>query len=176
MRTRFEENLELVLKHEGGYVDHPADKGGATNRGITQAVYDTWRAGQGIGRQPVSGISGEEVAAIYKARYWLMGKCDKMPAPLDYVHFDGCVNHGVQQATKFLQRAIGVEADGVIGPKTLAALQEDVSVGYADEICRSILDQREAFYQRIVERNPSQKAFIRGWLSRLVSIRERVLT
>ena len=175
MRTRFEESLELVLKHEGGYSDHPADKGGATNRGVTQSVYDDWRAGQGLPRQPVSGIHGDEISKIYWARYWKVGKCDHMPPPLDMTHFDGGVNHGPKQAAKFLQRALGVEDDGAIGPKTLAAVRQDDAAGRIEEVCTSILDQREQFYQALTENKPHQKVFLRGWLARVVGVREKVM-
>lgn len=172
--SRLRTCLEFILKWEGGYVNHPSDKGGATNRGITQAVYDDWRAGQGIPRQPVSGISGDEVKKIYLARYWKLGKCDQLPPPLDYVHFDGCVNHGNKQAAKFLQRALGVEDDGAIGPQTLAAVRQDDAAGRIEEVCENILDQREAFYQALTENKPHQKVFLRGWLSRVSQIREKV--
>lgn len=173
--NRFDLCLEMVLGHEGGYSNHASDKGGATNSGITQATYDSWRIGQGAGRQPVSGISGDEVRAIYMARYWLLGKCNLLPAPLDYVHFDGCVNHGIGQAAKFLQRALGVEADGAIGPKTLAAVREEDAAGRIDDICSDILDQREEFYDQLVARDPSQKAFIKGWHARIAGVRGKVL-
>lgn len=175
MSTRFDQCLARVLEHEGGFSDHPADKGGATNRGITQAVYDDWRSSRGFPRQPVSGISGDEVRSIYLARYWLLGKCDQLPAPLDYVHFDGCVNHGIGQASKFLQRALGVVADGAIGPITLAAVREEDRAGRVDDICASILDQREEFYTRLTIKDPKQSVFLKGWLGRIVGIRGRGL-
>ncbi len=173
--TRFEQCLEFVLRHEGGYSNHPADKGGSTFGGITQATYDDWRIGQGFGRQPVVGISSAEVKAIYKARYWILGKCDKLPAPLDYVHFDSCVNHGTGQAAKFLQRALGVTDDGAIGPKTLAAVREDDAACRIEQVCTNILDQRESFYLKLAEKDPKQKAFIRGWLNRITDVRAKVL-
>jgi lysozyme family protein len=173
--TRFEQCLALVLKHEGGYSDHPADKGGATNRGITQAVYDDWRIGQGFPRQPVSGIAANEVSKIYLSRYWKLGKCDQLPTPLDYVHFDGCVNHGNKQAAKFLQRALGVEDDGAIGPKTLAAVRQDDAVGSIELVCESILSQREDFYQALTENKPHQKVFLAGWNNRIRNIRETTI-
>ena len=175
MNSRFEECLPLILKHEGGYSDHPADKGGATNRGITQTVYDEWRIGQGFSRQPVSGISAAEVGKIYFSRYWKLGKCDQLPIPLDYVHFDGCVNHGVKQAAKFLQRALGVTDDGAIGPKTLDAVRQDDVYGTIELVCTSILDQREQFYQTLTENKPHQKVFLKGWLARVVDVREKVM-
>jgi lysozyme family protein len=165
-----------VLGAEGGYSDHKSDRGGKTNFGITQSVYDEWRIGKGFGRQPVVGISGEEVKQIYLSRYWMLGKCDRLPAPLDYVHFDGCVNHGKTQAAKFLQRALGVEDDGAIGPKTLAAVREEDLAGRTDTICDDILHQREEFYDRLAERDESQKVFLKGWHNRLAHVRKLILS
>lgn len=173
--TRFEQCLNYVLGIEGGYTNHNADRGGATNRGVTQAVYDDWRISKGFGRQPVSGISMDEVKAIYLSRYWLLGKCDRLPAPLDYIHFDGCVNHGVGQAAKFLQRALCVTADGAIGPKTLQAVEEEDKAGHTDTICQDILHQREEFYDMLADRDPSQAVFLKGWHNRIAEVRARVL-
>ncbi len=172
--TRFEDSLFLVLGHEGGYSDHKADRGGKTNFGITQAVYDEWRISSGYGRQPIIGISAAEVRSIYLSRYWLFGKCDRLPEPLDYVHFDGCVNHGVGQAAKFLQRALGVVDDGSIGPVTLRAVEEESKAGNILLICEDILNQREDFYDHLANKDKSQMAFLRGWKNRIISIRERV--
>lgn len=173
--TRFEQCLNYVLGIEGGYTNHNADRGGATNRGVTQSVYDDWRISKGFGRQPVSGISMDEVKAIYLSRYWLLGKCDRLPAPLDYIHFDGCVNHGVGQAAKFLQRALGVAADGAIGPVTLRAVEEEDKAGHTDTICQDILHQREEFYDKIADRDPTQAVFLKGWHNRVAEVRARVL-
>ena len=173
--NRFEQCLMFVLGNEGGYSNNPADRGGATNCGITQAVYDEWRIGRGFGRQPVSGISMDEVMQIYLSRYWLMGKCDRLPAPLDYIHFDGAVNHGVAQAGKFLQRALGVLDDGIVGPVTISAVQEENGAGGIDRICDDILHQRSDFYDHLADRDPKQKIFLKGWHNRIAEVRQRVL-
>lgn len=175
MSPRFNQCLEVVLGHEGGYSNNQNDRGGATNCGITQAVYDDWRVGKGFGRQPVNGISGDEVKAIYFSRYWLLGKCDQLPAPLDYVHFDGCVNHGVGQAARFLQRALCVAADGAIGPITLAAVREKDCAHSIDNVCDDILHQREEFYDRLAETDPRQKVFLKGWHNRIADVRQKGL-
>lgn len=174
MKPRFETCLEYVLGNEGGYSNHKSDKGGATNRGITQSVYDDWRISSGLGRQPVSGISNDEVKAIYLSRYWILGKCNRLPAPLDYVHFDGCVNHYIGQAARFLQRALGVTDDGHIGPVTLRAVEEEMHAGNVESVCKDILTQREAFYRRIVERDPSQAVFLKGWHNRIADVKGRL--
>ena len=161
--NRFDECLHHVLGFEGGFSDHPLDKGGATNCGVTQAVYDMWRIQQGFGRQPVIGISSSEIEAVYRDLYWKPGRCEQLPQPLDLVHFDGCVNHGVSQAGKFLQRALMVKDDGVVGPKTLSAAQQT----NAAHISHDIIGQRRDFYRTLAERHPAQNAFLRGWMNRL---------
>lgn len=174
MKPRFDICLGLVLGSEGGYSNDKDDHGGATNGGITQATYDGWRVGRGLGRQPVLGISGDEIRQIYFDLYWTPGRCAALPAPLDYVHFDGCVNHGNGQAAKFLQRALGVAADGVVGPHTLRAVGEDARAGDIGNTIRTILSQREIFYHDIVKRDESQRKFLAGWLNRIAHIRKVV--
>ena len=170
--TRFDVCLQLVLGSEGGYSNHRADKGGATNHGITQAVYDEWRIQCGLGRQPVSGISGKEIEAIYLSRYWKLGRCEFLPKPLDYVHFDGCVNHGPRQAAKFLQRALQVVDDGAIGPKTLQAVGEAYAAGQIPTIIDSILFQREGFYEHLARKDATQAVFLNGWKNRIADVRK----
>lgn len=168
--TRFDECLKFILKWEGGYVHHPHDRGGATNQGITQGVYDAWRVGKSMGRQPVVGLSGAERDAIYRERYWQPVRCDRLPQPVDLVVFDSAVNCGVSQAAKWLQRAVGVKADGVIGPVTLAAVAQHEPVWIAGEI----LTQRADFYDMLITRNPTQAVFARGWTNRIDDLRREV--
>lgn len=111
-----EKALELLLRHEGGYVDHPSDPGGATNHGITERV----------ARQ--SGYTGHmrdlplSVATdIYRKQYWAPIKAESLPDALRFHVFDAAVNSGPPQAIKWLQRAGQVAEDGIIGPKTIAA-------------------------------------------------------
>ena len=166
--TTFAEALRFVLAREGGFVDDPVDRGGRTNFGITQRVYDP------TGRNDVKDITPREVEAIYREGYWEAGRCPALVAlskpGLALCHFDASVNHGRIQAAKFLQRAVGAVADGAIGPLTLAA------VGRADEseALRSYLDQREYFYRRLAEKDPAQAKFLKGWLLRLKHLSRRL--
>ena len=123
--SNFLRALPIILQSEGGYVNHPADPGGATNQGVTQRVYDAWRSNGGQQKRSVREITPEEVEAIYREQYWDQAKCDKMPWPLSLMHFDAAVNHGVTRANKLLQKALGVTADGVIGNVTLAAIRQN---------------------------------------------------
>ena len=79
--------LPFILRWEGGFVDDPDDRGGRTNKGVTQAVYQAWRADQGLPGQDVRQISDEEVASIYYERYWLTAKCDALRSKLDLAAF-----------------------------------------------------------------------------------------
>ena len=112
----FANAIAFVLRWEGGYVNHPNDPGGATNKGVTQKVYDTWRARQGQAPQGVAQITDDEVHAIYEASYWQASKCQLLASPLDLVQFDTAVNMGVGRSVRFLQKAVGAEPDGNFGP------------------------------------------------------------
>lgn len=166
----FTKALSLTLGLEGGFVDDPADRGGATNHGITQATYDNYRASLGISLQPVTNITDDEVERIYHDNYWMPGKCDALPEPIDAVHFDSCVNLGVSRAARLLQSAVGVAADGVIGPQTLAA----VAAGDPGELASALCDKRAEFYQQIVQARPDQSRFLKGWLNRVQTVRANI--
>lgn len=127
MSQNFSNVLPLVLAHEGGYVNHPADPGGATMKGITQAVYDAYRDNRGQQRRSVKDVTRAELHDIYKRQYWDMVDGDELPAGVDYACFDYAVNSGANRAVKDLQRtlkamvdpALGV--DGQVGQNTIRA-------------------------------------------------------
>jgi lysozyme family protein len=157
----FDRSLAKVLALEGGYVDHPADPGGATNKGITQAVYDTYRKSVGAGRQSVRAITADEAAAIYRSRYWNLVQGDSLPPGVGFVVFDGAVNSGPGQSVKWLQRALGLKkVDGLVGPATLEAV---AAVDDHDALIASVISLREAFLRSL----KTWKTFGKGWLARL---------
>ena len=122
MRESFTPSLAAVLVHEGGYSNHPSDPGGPTMKGIIKRVYDDYRRSKDLPVRDVRQITEAEIQEIYRRRYWDLIQGDKLPAGIDYAVFDGAVNSGPAQATKWLQRALGIPADGVLGPSTLAAV------------------------------------------------------
>lgn len=136
-----------------GYVNDPVDRGGETKFGIAQnANPDVC----------VRTLTLAQAQKIYYDRYWLAAKCDKIASPLSLLHFDTAVNMGVGAAAKLLQTALGVVADGAIGPKTLAAIStKDLS-----ELCTKYLNLKQARYDAIVRSNPSQGRFAKGWKTR----------
>ena len=164
----FDEALPFVLRWEGGLVDDPDDAGGRTNKGVTQRVYDRWRARQGLQSQDVQAIDNDELRAIYEADYWLPPRCDVLYQPLDLVQFDTAVNMGPRRAVRFLQMAVGCPVDGVFGPMTKQATDSRDAASVVEIYCGI----REQFYRDIVAAKPSQKKFLKGWLNRLNSLRQ----
>lgn len=144
-----------------GYVNDPDDAGGETKYGIAKNA------------NPDLDIATLDWAAakrVYYKRYWLSGDCDKLPPRLAALHFDGCINHGVGRAAKFLQTAVGAIADGDIGPATLELVNRYDEIS----ICINVCDQRENFYRALVARKPTQEKFLKGWLRRIEEMRDFV--
>jgi lysozyme family protein len=168
MQTNFDKSLAAVLVHEGGYVNHPRDPGGATNKGVTQAVYDGFRVKHGMAKRSVREIEGAEVHKIYKAQYWDAVKGDELPSGVDYCVFDFAVNSGVSRAAKFLQSAVGVKQDGQIGFATLEATRNASPSGVVTTIC----DARMAFLKRL----PTWDVFGKGWSSRVAGVRKMAMS
>ncbi|MDX2264607.1 MAG: glycosyl hydrolase 108 family protein [Hyphomicrobiales bacterium] len=122
MKDTFPAALKHVLKFEGGYSDHPLDPGGATNLGVTKATLERFR-GRRVTKAEVRALKHAEAAAIYRKFYWDQVQGDALPPGLDLAVFDCAVNQGPARARKWLQQAAKARADGVIGPRTLAAVK-----------------------------------------------------
>jgi lysozyme family protein len=168
----FQRALTCVLKAEGGYTNHPSDRGGPTNKGILQREYDQYRRAEGLRLADVRDILNAEVADIYLHDYWLAGRCDRMPWPVSLAHFDACVNTGITQAARFLQRTVGTRSDGLIGPLTLGALKSLLEREPPGALAERLARQRIRFYRQLVERDPEQRAFLKGWLNRVTKVEQ----
>lgn len=163
--SRFPACLAVTLGHEGGWSDHPDDPGGATMRGITQATYDAWRRAWGQEPRSVRGIEEAELRAIYRARFWSAVQADRLPAGLDLAVFDFAVNSGPGRAARALQRCAGATPDGVVGPRTLAAVA--ASRAGAAVLAECVCDRRLAFLRRL----RTWPVFGRGWSRRVEHVR-----
>lgn len=163
MKENYPQALKQVLKYEGGYVDHPKDPGGPTNKGVTQAVYDNWRKSQNLSTQSVRAIADSEVAAIYKNLYWDRISGDLLPSGVDFAVFDFAVNSGVSRAAKTLQAVVGVTQDGVIGPATIQATKTYVAM--------SITNRRLAFMQSL----SIWSTFGKGWSARIADVNAQII-
>jgi lysozyme family protein len=168
--SRFEECLARVLKHEGGYVNDPLDSGGRTNLGVTQRVWEEF-VGHPVSEADMRALTPQKVAPMYKIKYWNPSYCAVLPKGLDYVVFDFAVNAGTGRSVKTLQQAIGCVADGVIGPRTMAAIND----ANPKDLIAKFSDARADFYQGIVARKPDQARFIKGWLNRVEDARKLAL-
>lgn len=156
--------IDRVIAREGGYVNHPADRGGPTNMGITLATLASYRAKQ-VTAEDVKALTRQEAATIYRLNYWIRpGFVNLKVAPqVAEMVFDAAVHHGVGAATRFLQRAVGVKDDGVLGPVTRRAVGDYPG----RKLAARFLVERAEELGRIITRNPSQAAFAHGWFRRL---------
>lgn len=149
--------LAFVLSVEGGWNDgDPVDHGGPTNLGVTQRVYDSYRATVGLPQQAVRFITRDEAEAIYRTDYWEPLGCDTMEWPMAVVTFDAAVNHGPARAQRFLTDVVWADA-----PAPMRAF--------------AVMCLRRAFYRRLVEQDPSQARFLQGWLNRLERLRRAAI-
>ena len=153
----FKECIKMVLELEGGYFNHPNDAGGETKYGITKRDYP---------ELDIPRLTKQQATVIYLLHYWDPMGVEKLMPPLHLVVFDAGVNCGIRTAVKMLQELAGVEKDGIIGPKTIAAAQHITPQQY--------LQRRELYYRRIVKTNPSQKVFLKGWLNRLQVLKRNI--
>jgi len=156
MKDNFDKCLKLVLKHEGGYVNHPNDPGGMTNYGVTKKVYEKY-LGKEVTETDMKDMSLEHVGEIYKKKYWDKVRGDDLPSGLDWAVFDFAVNAGVSRAAKVLQGFIATSVDGVIGSGTLKAIDNyPTSLKGVIEVYTA---QRSSFYRSL----KNYDTFGKGW-------------
>lgn len=148
----FDEAFARLMLHEGGDVDHPDDPGGATRYGISQRAYPD---------EDIAAVTIERAKALYLRDYWRPAGCERVPEALRFDLFDAAVNSGIGTATRWLQRAVGVRQDGVIGPVTLDALRvADPSIVRA-RMAGARLERLASL--------PTWPAFGRGWARRIAA-------
>ena len=155
----FDVAFAKLLGHEGEFSDHPDDPGGKTRYGITEAV--ARRVGY---RGDMRELPLDLAKRIYKAEYWAAVRADEMPPAVRYVLFDAAVNSGVGQAIRWLQNAAGVAPDGVIGPKTMAAVNGLDANGLKSRMLANRL--------RMMTNLSNWPSFSRGWARRIADLME----
>jgi len=163
MSKKFSEALEIILHHEGGYVNHPKDPGGETNLGVTKRVYEDFG-----GEKEMKDLTKADVEPIYKKNYWDRVKGDDLPEGLDLCIFDFAVNAGPGRAAKFIQRLVKTTVDGGIGPNTLKCINDHVEhYGVSTTI-----DQYQSERQNYYESLSNFETFGRGWTRRVDEVTE----
>ena len=163
MKENFEAALKAILHHEGGYVNHPKDPGGMTNLGVTKRVWEEW-VGHEVSGKIMRELTPEIVGPMYKVKYWDKVKGDDLPTGVDYVVFDAAVNSGPGRAAKWLQACVGVEPDGGIGPKTLAA----VNAFDANQLIEDYAKRRLSFLMDL----QTWDTFGKGWGRRVAEVQK----
>jgi len=147
----------MLLHHEGGFVNHPQDPGGMTNLGVTKKVYEEF-VGREVDEAEMRGLTPADVGPLYKKNYWDRVKGDDLPSGVDWCVFDWAVNSGTGRAAKALQRAVGAEADGAIGPGTLRHVAEHSP----EDVVRKVHAERQEFYENL----KTFGTFGKGWTRR----------
>jgi len=168
MKEIFPTALAALLdpSREGGFSDNPADPGGATNHGVTQRTWEEF-VGHPVPVSDIEALTTDEVAPLYKTRYWDTVRGDDLPAGLDYALFDFAVNSGVHEAAVKLQEIIGAMADGIIGDHTLYTLSQK----HATEVIAALQDARLAMLESL----PTWAEFGHGWATRVNAVRDEAL-
>lgn len=161
-----DELIDDILTREGGYVNHPADRGGPTNFGITQATLSRWR-GHTVSAASVQALTIEEARDILSTEYLEQPGFLHLPEPLRAQVVDFAVTSGQAQAVKNLQGLVGTERDGILGPVTRGA----VSAHDPYTLAVRYWQERIRFYAQLAARpakalRPSQQPFLNGWLNR----------
>lgn len=176
MDRNFQRALSLVLKHEGGWADHPKDPGGATMRGVTLATFRRYVKPNAT-KDDLRKITDEQLAMVYRRYYWDAVAGAELPDGIDYAVFDFAVNSGPARAAKYLQAIVGTKQDGKIGPATLAATR----AMFHAEVIHKLCDSRMAYLKRAKGSSGALKGkllwptFGKGWASRVTDVRRQAL-
>jgi len=158
MLVNFDEIIEVVLHHEGGYVNDPKDPGGETNFGVAKRSHPD---------VDIKNLTKDGAKEIYKEHYWDKNKVESLSEELRHIYFDMCVNQGRGRAVKILQRAANgkganLKVDGGMGPKTIAAMD-------GVELDR-VRAYRVKYYADLVTRKPDLEKFYFGWFRRALEV------
>jgi lysozyme family protein len=156
MANNFKECLELLLKSEGGWVNHPSDPGGETNLGVTKRV---WEEYVGHPVESLKKLTKDDVAPLYELKYWRPCYCEVLPRGLDFVIFSMGVNAGPGRSIKLLQQSIGCVPNGVIGPKT----RDLISSSNGANLVTKFSEARREYYKSL----KTFPIFGKGWLARV---------
>jgi lysozyme family protein len=161
--SAFDSIIEMILEHEGGYVDHPTDPGGETIYGISKRAYPDL---------DIKNLTVAEAKEIYRNDYWDKIKGDDLPAGVACVTIDYAVNSGVSRASKALQGACGItNGDGIIGPHTLSATWVAVRNYSEKYVVHAVTEQRQEFIRAL----SIYDTFGRGWERRIEETRAKAM-
>jgi lysozyme family protein len=164
--SNFDRSFSLTLRHEGGYVDHPKDPGGATNLGVTIGTLSA-HLGRPATKAEVKALTPSAVSPIYRSGYWNKVKGDALPLGVDFAVYDYAVNSGPKRAIIALQRALEVADDGKLGPITLAK----ATAANPLLLCTKICSERLSFLRKL----STWSTFGKGWTRRVVGVEQEAV-
>jgi lysozyme family protein len=169
MNLNWDKSFDMVVAHEGGFTNDQRDKGnhlsdgreGCTMWGCTQAVWEKY-VGHEVTQDDMKALKKEDVKPVYKRDYWDAVRGDDLPTGVDYAVFDFAINAGPAAARKMIQRALGVNPDGAIGPATMKAIQD----ADGKELMQKFSDAKTAFYKSL----DNFPVYGKGWLKRVADV------
>jgi lysozyme family protein len=164
MRENWDACFAMVLKHEGGFVNHPKDPGGMTNLGVTRTNWELY-LNRDVTEEEMRALTPEIVKPFYKKNYWDRIRGDELPSGVDYAAYDLAVNSGTGRAAKYLQQIAGVTEDGVIGPQSLKAIQKCDAECAVDALCTMRLD--------FLKNLNTFDTFGKGWTARVNDVKAK---
>ena len=172
-RLNVNEIIGDIIKREGGYVNHPNDKGGATKYGITLKTLSAFR-GRECSENEIKKLSKSAAELIYRNEYYKRPGIDRLPQGIQPVVLDMAVNAGPRRAVKILQNTINefhlldaeLIVDGIIGTKTISACADNINKYGANEVVDFYTENRIKFYKRLAKKDETQKVFLKGWINR----------
>lgn len=174
-----DEMIDEILRREGGYVDHPNDRGGPTNFGITQDTLSRY-IGRAALKSEVKNLSEDVARDIYERNYFEGPRINRLPEAIQPFIFDCAVNHGPRRAIKFVQSVVNqaghqpnLDVDGAMGPNTRKAAEWALEQ-MGDFFLKALMEERRNFYRTIVAASPSQEVFLRGWMNRVDEFEQEV--
>ena len=175
MESNWDKSFDMVIAHEGGFTNDERDPGnklpdgrkGSTMLGCTQANWEKY-IGHQVTQDDMKALKKEDVKPLYKRDYWDAVKGDSLPVGVDYAVFDFAINAGGSAARKMIQKALGVTADGSIGPATMKAIQE----ADGKELLEKFSHSKEAFYKSL----PTFSTYGKGWLKRVADVQTSAST
>jgi len=164
MKENWDACFAMVLKHEGGFVNHPKDPGGMTNLGVTRTNWELY-LDHDVTEADMRALTPEMVKPFYKKNYWDRIRGDELPSGVDYAAYDLAVNSGTSRAAKYLQQIAGVTVDGVIGPQSLKAIQKCDAEDVVDEVCNMRMD--------FLKNLGTFETFGKGWTVRVNDVKAK---
>lgn len=167
--------IDVVLQHEGGFVNHKADRGGPTKFGVTQRTYSQY-LGRPASLQEVKEMTEEAAREIYERSYLTGPRIHLLPDPPQTLVLDMAIHHGPRNAVRMLQRIVNqagfgpIAIDGVLGPNTREAVDKALAA-MGNSLQNALVEERIRYMHLKVAENPSDRVFLNGWLSRAETFR-----